>query len=407
MKIKAKMFSDIPVNGIIAALLLVFFIQAFLVMFYNNNSLAFSSLHVYNSLARGAGLADANFAGFPKGAAALKEINGFLYPVIVSIIYKITGKYNLVPVIYVLSFFLFLFVAVLFYRVACGVMKKEAAAAATAVFITSAPVALSMFSGGDVVITFLLMALNAYFIFYHVPAKKYGGAWITTALMCATSLTGLAFGLASFVYILARINEKNVRKNYARNMAVIYTCVFVLLSGLLAYVFIGNVTAGFFEQNGLVDTKTFQADTFFKDGFLWSKALPPFFAFFFYVSFFMKMAGEIKAGRCGFTTYAALITLAALLMEFFAVFSVNTDTVLFMGPFYFIAMLVGISGITQFAEFIQHKKAGVFGSVNIFYGIIVFMIVVNTAFLFSKSVERDNNIRYIIGNGNVEKFIER
>jgi hypothetical protein len=251
------------------------------------------------------------------------------------------------------------------------------------------------------------MALNAYFVFYHVPAKKYGGAWITTALMCATSLTGLAFGLAAFVYLLARINEKNVRSNYPRNMAVIYISVFVLLSALLAYVFIGNVNAGFFEQNGLVDTKTFQADTFFKDGFLWSKALPPFFAFFFYVSFFMKMAEEIKAGKCGFTTYTALLTLAAMLMEFFAVFSVHTDTVLFMGPFYFIALLVGISGITQFAEFIQHKKAGSFGSVNIFYGIIVFMIIVNTAFLFSKSVERDNNIRYIIGNGNVEKFIER
>lgn len=407
MRSKPALWSDIPIYGLIAPVIVVFILQVSLIWFYNSFNLTFPSIQVFHSLAKGAGLADSNFTAMPKDIPGSGEINGFLYPVLAGILCKITGKYNLIPVIYVLAFFAFAFTAALFYKTAAGFIKKELALAASAVFITTAPVSLAMFSGGDVMLTCLLLALNAYFVFFSVPEKRYRGAWITAALMSLVSLTGLMFGAASAVYIVLKANEKSVRRAYNRNIFMIFAVLAVIFSAASAYIFIGNLSAGFFEQNGMTDVKTFQVDTFFKDGFLWSKALPPFFAVFFYIAFFMKTAEEIRSKKAGFMIYAAMLTLAAFVMEFFSAFQPSTDTILFISPFYFIAALVGTAGLVDFAVFIQRKKAGVFGSENIIYGILIFVIAANVIFLFNRSVERDNNIRYMSGNTYVEKFIER
>jgi hypothetical protein len=258
-----------------------------------------------------------------------------------------------------------------------------------------------------VMLTCLLLAMNAYFVFFSVPAKRYLGAWSTAILMCLVSLSGMIFGITSAAYLLLKANEKRIKTGYNRNISIIFAALAAVLSCLSAYIFIEKLTPAFFEQNGLLDVKTFQVDTFFKDGFLWSKALPPFFAVFFYISLFMKTAEEIKSKRAGFIIYAGMLTLAALIMEFFSVFQVSTDTVLFISPFYFIAALIGTSGVVDFAGFMQKKKAGVFGSINILYGILIFMIAANAVFLFNKSVERANGIRYMTDNVYVEKFIER
>jgi hypothetical protein len=407
MKSSNRLFADIPVNWLIVPVLLVFLTQAFLVMFYNDNNLTFSSLNVFTSLAKGADIADANFLSMPRGITGLKEINGFLYPLVVSLVYKICGKYNLIRAVYVLSVFSAFLIAVLFYKSACAFLKKEIALAATAVFLTAAPAAMGLFSGGDVELTMLLLAFNAYFILCRVQEKKYAAAWVTSLLLLLTSWTGAVFGLATASYLLVKMNEKALAKNYNRNMAVIYAAMFVAFSAILGGIFIDKLTPAFFDQTPFLDTRTFQADTFFKDGFLWSKAMPPFFALFFYMAFFTRLPAEMRSKKAGFMTYAAMLTLAALLMEFFATFSAQTETALFMPPFYFIAVLAGVAGISDLAGFISKGRSGIFGADNILRGVLVFVIAVNFVFLFNKSVERDNNIRHISGNNYVEKFTER
>lgn len=388
-------------------LLLVFFMQAALIMFYNNNNLTFPSLSVFHSLSKAAALGDANFTALPQGIPSSPEANGFLYPALLSVIYKITGKYNLIPAVYVLSFFIFLLAAVLFYKMACGIINREAALAASAVFITAPPVGLALFSGGDVMLACLLLALNAYYIFYHVPAGRYAGAWLTAAALCAVNFSAMAFGLASAAYLALRMNERAVKKNFTAWTAVFFAVLFIVLSGLSVFIFGEKISAAFLEQGAILDTKTFQVDSFFKDGFLWSKALPPFFAVFFYIAMFVKVAGELKAGKTGFAVYAAAITLAALLMEFFATFSAGADTVLFISPFYIIMVLFGAFGAWEVSVYLQQKNPGAFSGRAVFYGIVTLLLLVNVIFLFNRSVDRNNAIKNMSGSPYVEKFIER
>jgi hypothetical protein len=407
MKIRSKLFSDLPINSLVIPLLLVFFMQAALIMFYNSNNLTFPSLSVFHSLSKAAAIADANFTSLPQGIPSLKEANGFLYPALASIFYKIAGKYNMITVIYVISFFVFLLAAVLFYKLAAGFINKETAVAASAVFITAPPVVLAMFSGGDVILACLLLALNAYFVFYHVPAGKYTGAWATAVLLCLVNFSGLMFGAASAAYLVLRLNEKTARKYYRTSVLVFFGIMLAVLSAIAVYIFGEKISVSFMEQSALFDTKTFQVDSFFKDGFLWSKALPPFFAALFCIAFFMKLGGEIKNKKAGFVIYSAAVTLAAFLMEFFSTFSAGADTVLFVTPFYIIMVLFGVSGASDISIYLQQKKTRVFNSREIFYGIITLVIFVNLLFLFNKSVERNNVIKNIAGSTYVEKFTER
>jgi hypothetical protein len=135
--------------------------------------------------------------------------------------------------------------------------------------------------------------------------------------------------------------------------------------------------------------------------------MPPFFAVLFYVSFFIRLAGEIKSKKAGFAVYSAAIVLAAVLMEFFSTFSAGADPVLFMAPFYFVMVLYGVSGAMDISSFMQQKKIPGFSASGIFYGLMALLLIVNLLFLFNKSVERNNAIKNISGSPYVDKFIER
>jgi hypothetical protein len=216
----------------------------------------------------------------------------------------------------------------------------------------------------------------------------------------------MIYGLISIFYIVLSINEKKLKDNYIKNMLLILSCFFVFCILFCGYIFIDEISPSFIQKNVLTNTKTFFVDSFFKDGFLWSKLLPPFFSIFFFISICMRYMNEIKEKKVSFVTFILLNSIAAFIMEFFAIFSVNTDTFLFISPFLFFLILSGIDGIFYIIELIQIKNT-IFSKSNIILGLILFIILYNMFWTFTVAVEKNNNIRAQHSNMYVERFFEK
>jgi|DewCreStandDraft_4_1066084.scaffolds.fasta_scaffold06627_6 hypothetical protein len=406
MKIKTKFFSDVPINIIIIPVLLIFLLQAFMSMFYNNNNLTFYSIHSFHSLAKAEALSSSNFTNFDSNIPGLKEINGFLYPVIISIFIKIVGKYNIIPVLYIISFFVFLLVSIIFYKISNHFLSEKHSIWATIIFIISAPVFLSFYSGADIILVNLLFVLNVYFIYFYLPAKKYKFPIIISVLLLFTTWTGIIYGICCLIYIILSINEKKLKEDYEKNISVFLLLFSLLIVFLCGFVFIENLSPSFFEQNDLLNNTTFFVSAFFKDGFLWSKLTPPFFGILFFVSLFCRFNTEFKEKKISFITFVLIITIASFFIEFFAIFSNKTDTLLFISPFFFLLILFGIDGLFYFADLIQVRNS-FFSKNNLILGLILFVILYNIVLSFTLTIEKNNDIRQQHGNMYVEKFFEK
>ena len=93
-------------------------------------------------------------------------------------------------------------------------------------------------------------------------------------------------------------------------------------------------------------------------------------------------------------------------MEFFAVFSNKTDTLLFISPFFFLLIIFGIDGLFYFADLIQVRNS-FFSKNNLILGLILFVILYNIVLSFTLTIEKNNDIRQQHGNMYVEKFFEK
>lgn len=406
MKSKTKFFNEAPVNIIIIPVLFMFLLQAFMSMFYNNSSLTFYSIHSFHSLSKAEILADTNWTNFGQKIPGLKEINGFLYPVIVSFIIKLAGKYNVIPLLYVISFFVYLFISIVFYKVAYRFLGGRYPILATVIFIISAPVMLSVFSGADILFINLLFVLNIYYIYFYIPVKHYKPAIIVSVLLLLTNYTGIIYGLSSLFFIILCINEKRIKENFTKNLFIILSGFILFCIVFCGYVFIDDFSPSFFEKNILSNTKTFFVDTFFKDGFLWAKIIPPFLSVFFFMSLYIRSSKEIREKKISFSIYILIISIVCVIMEFFSVFSVKTDTFLFISPFLFLLILLSIDGIFYTIELLKIKNA-VFSRSNLLLGLILFVILYNMVWTFTITVEKNNDIRQHQGNIYVEKFFEK
>lgn len=407
MKKGSGFLKAVPINVLITIALAVFVVQTVFVMYYNENNLAFASREAYNSLAKAASMAESGFASVDRSIPFQKEANGFLYPVLAALLHMVTGSYGLIAVLYVIEFVMMLFILVVFYKVFPFVNPGRSALAGTLLFVTLAPVSLSVFSGGDVSLVFLLFALNVWFAVYSVEKGHYTGLFVTAGLLCLCGYTGIVFALPSLVYAFLKLMAKSVRKNYVLLTAGALVVTAVVSKALMAVTFIPSFTMEFLQQSGIFDTKTFLVDTFFKDGFLWSKAVPPFLGLFFFFAVVMDAIEEAKAKKTTQVTFFVLVTAAAMIMNMFAAFSKTTDTTMFVPPFYFVMSLYAFKGIASFASLFKGKREGALTPNNILYGLLVFVIFYNSIMLFTKTFERANKLRFMAGNAYYEKFIER
>ncbi|MCX8094211.1 MAG: hypothetical protein N3E50_08625 [Candidatus Goldbacteria bacterium] len=406
MKSKIKLLSDVPINIIIIPVLFVFMFQALISMFYKNNNLTFYSIHSFHSLAKADVMAASNWSNLGGNIPGLKEINGFMYPLFVSLLIKIVGKYNIIPVLYVISFFIFLLISIVFYKIASYYFENRYNIWATLIFIISAPIMLSSFSGGDIVLINLLFILDVYFIYFYVPLKDYKFAILFSFLLLQTNYTGVIYGLTSLFYIILSMNEKRLREDYNKKILMLFLFFILFCVIFSGYVFIEELSPDFFEKNVFFSNKTFFVNTFFKDGFLWSKLIPPFFSILFFISLYMRYIDEIKERKISFITFVLLVSIAAFFMELFAVFSEKTDTLFIITPFFFLLILSGLDGMFYVVEIIN-KKNSIFSKENLILGLILFFILYNIFWTFTFAVEKNNDIRYLHNNMYVERFFEK
>ena len=407
MKKTGGFFSGVPINILITAALALFVLQAVVIMYYNENNLAFTSSDAYHSLAKASSMAESGFAKVDRAIPLKKEANGFLYPVVTALLHLVSGKYGLIAVLYVIEFVMLLFILTAFYKTNLLINPQWHPIAGVLLFATLWPVALSVFSGGDVALIFLLFALNVWFAVYAAEKGKYTGVLVTAGLLGICGFTGLMFALPSLAYVFLKMNQKGVRKNYVFMTAAALIILAAAVKIIMAFVFIKKPDMEFLQQSGIFDTKTFLVDTFFKDGFLWSKVIPPFLGLFFFFALVTDAIGEFKSRKTTPVTFFVFVTCAALVTEMFAAFSKEADTLMFMSPFYLVLALYAFKGLGMFASLFRQKTEGKLTPANILYGLLVFVIFYNSLSLFTKTFEKANKLRFLSGNTYYEKFIER
>ncbi len=400
-----KIFSNIkglPFNLLLFVLGAIFIFQVAMVMFYSNNVITFSNKYSFYSINRAADFADANFTSMKFDINFNKEINGFLYPFLVSFFYKIIGKSNIVPFLYVLIFVVFLIISIIFYIVSEKFSGKDISIFSTMFFVTSMPVIISIYSGADVILTFLLVALNIYFLIFDVERKRYKGALITAVILFLCSFTAMIFGFVSIVYTGLKFFQKNIKRDYTKLLSVVFIVFFIICSIFLYYIFVEKQDI---QKTPFFETKTFFVDTFFKDGFLWSKLFAPFSGLFFYLGIFIKIFSDIKNKEITINIYSLFLTIAVLMMEFFSMFSKETETIFFIAPFYFIFVLYTSYGLYYFSLiFMKEKKIN---KNFLLWGLFLFIIFFNIILVFNKTVENNNNIRFIANEFYIQKFVEK
>ncbi len=397
-----RIIKDVPVNLLLFLLGFVFVFQVSLTMFYSNNIVTFSNKFSFYSINRAVDFADSNFTTMKFDINYKKEINGVLYPFVISFLYKIVGKNNIVPLLYVMSFLVFFIISIFFYVVSEKFSGREISLFSTILFITSMPVIISIYSGTDVVLTFLLFALNIYFLIFDVERRKYKGALITSFLLFFCSLTSAILGFISLLYIGLKFFNKKIKTDYNKIISVTFILFFIICAVFLFYILAEKKDL---QKTPLFETKTFFVNTFFKDGFLWSELFAPFVGLFFYIGMFIKVFGDIKNKEITFNIYSLFLTVAVLLMEFFSTFSSETETIFFISPFYFIFVLYACYGLYYFSLIIMKVK-----NINknfIFTGLFLFVLFYNVILVFNKSVEQNNNIRFIANEFYIQKFMEK
>jgi len=172
-----------------------------------------------------------------------------------------------------------------------------------------------------------------------------------------------------------------------------------------AFTFIDKFAIESLQEKGILNTRTFMVDTFFKDGFLWSKAVCPLLALFFFFSIFTGVSREMADKKGGFYSYAAMITAAALSIEMTAVFSDVTVTHLYMAPFFTVLGIAGLSGAADISGLLSGSNKNIKNGV--FYSVIAFIILFNFMLYFSRTVENNNRIKFIAYDRTVQNFVER
>ncbi len=404
---KVNFFKGLPLNGIIITALAIFIFQAALSMYYTNNALMFPDIEAFNSINKSAAIADLDFSKAFRDLPSKKWSNGMLYQLVLSPVCKLSGKSSMISVIYVLDLAMFAMLLIIFYKIALDFLGRELSFIAMLLFGISPPVMLGAFSGAETALTMLLFGASFYCAYFLVPKKKYTGLLVFSALMLLNGWISAAFGAAFLIYALLKVNDKTNRKNFPVVFTATLAVFGVVVAALSAYVFIQNFSMEYLRNNGLFDVKTWTVDSFFRDGFLWSKSLPMFFTVFFYMAFFIMVSSELREKTAGIMTLVSLLALTALLAGFFAAFEPLSRTYLFITPFYFCLYLVGMKGINDFSQYLEMKKNPYFTARNLLYGFVVFFVLYSAVMSFNRTVEADNSIQYIAGDGSVSKYLER
>ena len=403
---RSGFFKNAPVNTIIITALAVFLVQAALSMYYNNNAMTFSGIESFYSLNRAGDLAELDITKAANEPGKRENLS-LLYPVLLAPIYKIAGKANIVPVVYVVDLLLFAVTLFMFYGLAVYFTGKETAVITMIIYALSAPVELGAFSGAAVPLSIMLFAAAFYFAVF--PDEKRGYLWlvITSALLALNGWTAAVFAACFLLFAWMKSNEKKIKKNYKTFLPSAIAALAVLSTAVLLWVFVQNFSYDYLKNNGLLDIKTWMVDAFFKDGFLWGKVLPPFIPLFFYLALYLKAGSEIKKSEVSGFTLILLLSTAALAMEFASVFSAEQGTYMFMPPFFICVIIGAIAGVREFALYFEVKKNAYFTSNNILYGFIIFIVLYSCIYTFNRTVERNGNIQYIAGDAAVSKYMER
>ena len=404
---KGSFFKGVPVNGIIITALVVFMFQAVMSMYYNNNALMFPNIEAFNAMNKASAAAEFDYSKVFKDLPSKKWANGTLYQVIIAPVCKLAGKSNAISAIYILDLLMFAALLLIFFKIADDYTGRGLGFIATLLFAVSPPVMLGAFSGAETALSMLLFAAAFYHAYFMLPKKKYTGMLIFSALLLLNGWVSAVFGLAFLLYAVLKANEKKNAKRLPAVWAWSFGLFAVISSAVLIFVFINNFSLEHLRNNGLLDVKTWTVDSLFRDGFLWSKSIPMFFTLFFYIGFFIYAAADLKYRSTGIITLTALLTTAALLTGFFATFEPSSRTHMFVAPFYMVLYLVGIKGLGEFAGYMEMKKNPYFTEKNILYGFIMFFLIYSVIMGFNRTIEADNLIQYITGDGSVSKYLER
>jgi len=404
MKKQKGFFEGLPVNALAAAAVAVFFVQVLLILYYNNFNLTFANIETFRSFEKAAKFADSGFKSF-EAIGDSKETQGILYPAVIAAVYKLAGKSSVIIFAYIFAFAAFFISAAAFYKVSRDVLPEAGLWPVLLIFSTMPYVILGSYSGGDGMLILLLLSLNLYYSVFSVKNKMYTGALITGILLLLTTRIGMVFGGAALIFAGYKYMENNFKKEAPRVFYTLLALSFILFFVFSAFTFIDKFAIESLQEKGILNTRTFMADTFFKDGFLWSKAVCPLLALFFFFALFTGTAKEMAERKSGFYSYAALITAAALSVEMTAVFSDVTVTHLYISPFFLILGTAGLAGASEISGLLAGKDKN--GKSALFYGVIAFIILFNFLLYFSRAVENNNKIKFIAYDRIVSNFVER
>lgn len=404
---KGNFLKGVPLNGIIITALVIFIFQAVVSMYYNNNALMFPDIEAFNSINKAAALSDLDISKAFKDLPSRKWTNGILYQVVISPVYKLAGKNNIISAVYILDLIIFAALLLLFYKLAQDFLGQELSFISMLLFGLSPPVMLAAFSGTETAMTMFLFAAAFYCAYFSLPRKKYAGLLVFSLLMILNGWISAAYGLAFLVYMLLKNGEKKNKKNSTVILSWAIGIYAVVVSAIFVYVFIQNFSMEYLRNNGLFDVKTWTVDSLFKDGFLWSKSVPMFFTVFFYIAFFIRISAGLKSKTFDIMTLVAFVMTSALLSGFFSCFEPQSRTYLFVTPFYFCLYLIGVKGVDDFSVYMEMKKNQFFTARNLLYGFIMFFVLYSSIMAFNRTIEADNTIQYIAGDGSVSKYLER
>ncbi|MCE5300745.1 MAG: hypothetical protein LLG37_07750 [Spirochaetia bacterium] len=404
---KKGLMKGLPVNMIAALSLGVFLTVTGLMMYYNNNALVFPDIEAYLSLNKAGEIADSDFLHFfNPPTQGKKESNGFLYPAVLSVFHKILGRANMVPFILVIDLTVFALLLALFYRIARIVLPGGMAQRALAAYSLTAPVVLGAFSGSDAVLSMTAFMFCLYFAVTSVEAKKYTGLVVSACVLALTGYIGAAFAACFLTYALLKKCEKAVRKNYIPAISRVFGILAIFFCLLFFYVFVEKFSAEYLRNNGFFDIKTYTVDSFFKDGFLWSKVLPPFFTVFYFVALFVMTASEAGEKKAGPGVLFCLLSMTALLVDFFSMFAPGARSYIYLAQFFPVVILPAVKGIHDVAVFLDDRKIKGLRKESLITGFMIFFLLYSAIFTFNRVVEADAAAQYIVGDSKVSKYLE-
>ncbi len=402
---KQGLMADVPLNAISLMAVFIFVLQAGLVMFYNSNNLTFTHIEAYRAIDAGNEALASGFKTDFRPNRENPEISGFIYPFISGAISLAVGKTNTVVVIHMLALCAMFFSMVFIYKAALAV-EKRAVIPAVLLFATTAPLILGIFSGTDVIITILIVSALFYYGI-NLGRKDYAVYFTLNALLFVNGAHGIAFGSAFLAFGMLRLSGNGFRKN----RFVYFTAAIVASVAAATLAFWGAFIKKFdimaMEQQGVLSTTTMYVDSFFRDGFLWSKMVPFFMSVIFLFALFWGVKKEYEEYKPGIFMLAALLTAAGIVPQIFSVFRNEADTTLFASPFYVAFVLTGAFGLVMTASIAADKKDKNMQFNNVLYGLLVFVILYNLIIFAGRAVENAQKIKYIVPDPVASKYLER